>query len=725
MSVFSVNCIYIFQIHLGLYLNALPSYRYSGRLIMMLEQRALQLLDVLIRSDLITMDEIQDRMGLSRRQIDYDLEKINSWLMHYPKIQKLKRKGITIPPETKKYLMEKLSMVEGVDTPTSYTFTEMERITFIYFLLFTREDYTSLNHFVYSLDISRSTVLKDIRILEKRLMKFQICIMYDRMKGYSLQGDERNIRYFMIRLVISMLASPNGSSLLDWFMKQSQLLQVKDVYPVVQNLSKIWSIKFVEYKMHEFIYSFILILSRLKTSEKPPTIEENHHFQHYSEFALIEELLQHYQIDSKNEKNYFCAWILGLSVGNIQQITRDRTTLVNLVKGIIERFESLAGIRFTERKKVVSQVYMHFRPAYYRILFKLPIVNPLMEKVQKEYKELYKLVQETMKPFHAVFQNEIPSEEIAYLTIHFGSIINSTKEKHLSKKVAAIICPSGVGTSAIVYKELRSIFPEFKFLPPVEVEQFDSITKKVDILFSTVPITRFITQKTPFVIVNPIMTSLEKSNVIRNVYAQLGNPVLHQPSISTIIRTIEQYAEINDKPGLERSIYELFSNSKKERQEVSDPVLSEITSEKLIQLDVVAVDWEDAIRKAGQPLVNEAKVSPDYIQAMVDTAKESGPYMVISKHVALPHARPEAGSREISISITKLKNPICFGNEENDPVKYIFCLSAIDNETHLNAMAELVELLEGESFYRKIDEATKPKEIYDYILQFENQGELR
>ena len=56
-----------------------------------------------------------------------------------------------------------------------------------------------------------------------------------------------------------------------------------------------------------------------------------------------------------------------------------------------------------------------------------------------------------------------------------------------------------------------------------------------------------------------------------------------------------------------------------------------------------------------------------------------GPYIVITKHVALPHARPEAGALESAIGIATLKHPVKFGNKDNDPVKYLFCLSATDN----------------------------------------------
>lgn len=102
---------------------------------------------------------------------------------------------------------------------------------------------------------------------------------------------------------------------------------------------------------------------------------------------------------------------------------------------------------------------------------------------------------------------------------------------------------------------------------------------------------------------------------------------------------------------------------------------------------------------------------------------ENGPYIVITEHVALPHARPSAGAKELAISIATLETPINFGNKENDPVKYIFGLSALDNSTHLNAMSELVALLEDENFYHVLDHAKNGEEIIKYIENFKEGSE--
>lgn len=144
-------------------------------------------------------------------------------------------------------------------------------------------------------------------------------------------------------------------------------------------------------------------------------------------------------------------------------------------------------------------------------------------------------------------------------------------------------------------------------------------------------------------------------------------------------------------------------------------MLNKLTDLSLIQLNVEATDWQDAIRKAAAPLVEHGKVKPSYVDGIIEGVIENGPYIVITTHVALPHARPEAGAIESAIGITTLNEPVVFGNKDNDPVKYLFTLSATDNTKHLGALADLAGLFEKKDFFELLDSAKNAQEIMDYL----------
>lgn len=144
-------------------------------------------------------------------------------------------------------------------------------------------------------------------------------------------------------------------------------------------------------------------------------------------------------------------------------------------------------------------------------------------------------------------------------------------------------------------------------------------------------------------------------------------------------------------------------------------MLKDLLNEELILLNINASDWEDAIRKAAQPLVDEKKVTESYVDDIIVGVKNNGPYIVLTEHIALPHARPESGALESAIGVATLKTPVEFGNEANDPVKYLFTLSAKDSSQHLSALSELAGLFEDKGFFNLLDNSNNPKEIMEYI----------
>lgn len=143
--------------------------------------------------------------------------------------------------------------------------------------------------------------------------------------------------------------------------------------------------------------------------------------------------------------------------------------------------------------------------------------------------------------------------------------------------------------------------------------------------------------------------------------------------------------------------------------------------EEFIQLNIEAKDWEDAIRQSANPLLTGKMITAEYIDKIIEISKTIGPYIVITKHVALPHAPVENGALDAAMGITRLKIPVVSGNQANDPVKYLFCMSTKDSDSHLQSMAELVELLSDKGFYEMLAEAETPKEILTYIKAKEEE----
>ncbi len=138
-----------------------------------------------------------------------------------------------------------------------------------------------------------------------------------------------------------------------------------------------------------------------------------------------------------------------------------------------------------------------------------------------------------------------------------------------------------------------------------------------------------------------------------------------------------------------------------------------------VNLDINVDTWQEAVRECGKLLLKTDAITPEYIDAMIRTAEDFGPYYVIAKGIAMPHASPESGARKTALSLVRLSSPIEFGNPDNDPVRLVFGLAAVDHTNHIQALQVLAELIMNKEKMSQILTYQDARSVCEVISQFE------
>lgn len=150
-------------------------------------------------------------------------------------------------------------------------------------------------------------------------------------------------------------------------------------------------------------------------------------------------------------------------------------------------------------------------------------------------------------------------------------------------------------------------------------------------------------------------------------------------------------------------------------------MLSEVMKKEYIQLDVEVNSFKEAIVVSTEPLKKDGIVSEEYVDKILEIYDETGPYIVIIKNIALPHAPSENGAKEVALGFTRLKKPVASGHKTNDPVKYLFPLSAKDSQSHVELLSELAELLSSELFLDFLETVETAEDFIEYLKKFEGE----
>ena len=168
----------------------------------MIEKRSLYILKLIINNPNITIQEIQLKSNLTRRQVDYSIESINNWLIAngYSVIDKQIGGKLSFDNNVKAIIKDLLK--GNVD----YIFNEEERQKIIFFYLYLQYEEISLYNFVDILKVSRGTIAEDLKKVNRDLEPLGIEVKYSRQRGYRLIGEESKILYAMMYSIVEIIS---------------------------------------------------------------------------------------------------------------------------------------------------------------------------------------------------------------------------------------------------------------------------------------------------------------------------------------------------------------------------------------------------------------------------------------------------------------------------------------------------------------------------------------
>lgn len=162
--------------------------------------------------------------------------------------------------------------------------------------------------------------------------------------------------------------------------------------------------------------------------------------------------------------------------------------------------------------------------------------------------------------------------------------------------------------------------------------------------------------------------------------------------------------QLNQALGIEQKI-----TTKNAPQTSDNSPLFQLT-DKNIFLNLIAKTKEEAIRFAGQKLVENGYVDPAYIESMLEREKLTSTYL--GEFIAVPHGTIESKDSVINTGIVFCQYPsgVQFGDNKEDYAKIVIGIAARNNE-HLDVIAKLTNALDNPNTITKLTTTHSVKEV--------------
>lgn len=223
--------------------------------------RSKGILDELVNNPSITSMDLEKKFNLTRRQLGYSFDKINEWLMakNLPAIERT-RKGHFIIDQS---VFTRLSNEDQSIPVDTIILSEEQRVYLIILMLLSGEEELSLSHFTIEFDVSKNTILSDLKQVQIHLNDYDLVLHYSRKLGYVLAGKEFQIRKLLITVTYQLLHMPGGKSRVKK-LTRIQTGEINEFNKRIENVESKLNLKFTDEKMTTMPYILLLILRRIK-----------------------------------------------------------------------------------------------------------------------------------------------------------------------------------------------------------------------------------------------------------------------------------------------------------------------------------------------------------------------------------------------------------------------------------------------------------------------------
>ncbi|WP_432718792.1 BglG family transcription antiterminator [Pectinatus frisingensis] len=684
---------------------------------MALDQRCVHILIVLMNNSMKfkKVSELANDFKVSNRMIRYNLDDIDNFLKdsELPKLIRKPHVGVRFYAgegnNSKKEVV--LRYLSKLDT-YKYSLSSKERMYFILNDLIQQNNFITIDKLAKKISVSRSTIIKDLGNVIKWATEHNLKLVSIPRYGIRLIGNEKKVRRGAIELLIEIFdinQSVNSNKMLvqanyNFFNKIFDL-DISYIEKCIRKIENNFDLFFSDIAYSNIIMHIIIAIKRIQLGRDivMPKKELNSLID-TQEFkialTLADELEEYYCIKiPKDEIGYITIHFLGANKSNLtnNKVIKNLEKYEHIAKQIISNVSYYIGIDLTNDKQLLEGFMEHLQPTMYRIKHHLILKNPILSEIKIKYGYLFDIVKIAVSPLEEYLEKNILNEdEIGYLVLHFGASLERYRIDEIIKPDVLVVCGTGIGTAEILVSRLKRIF-NINIVGNVAYHQVENalLNNHVDLIVSTLPIQQ---NQIKSIVVHPLLIN-DDIEILKYEIQNICNNISNFNNIIQIVKTCLQRGDENISKKLSN-----YSNTVENEftKGVNQILLKDLLTKETIKLNVDVKNWEESVRIGGELLENINAIQASYTNAMINAVKELGPYMVIAPGIAMPHARPESGVKKVGMSFITLKEPVNFGNIENDPVYIVICLCATDQNTHLRALSDLVKLLNNEDNVKNI-----------------------
>lgn len=445
----------------------------------MLTKRQIKILESLINNnnEYYTSNQLAQQFNVSIRTIKSDLKEIKKYSETSDdfKIESLPSKGTRLIIHDENSL---LSSLNRLTRKVDYTNRDnIDRVNELIKKLIFSNTYISKYSMMESLYVSESTLYQTVNEAKQKLKDFNLNISYKTNHGYFIEGDEVDIRrYIMVNNLYF-----NNSIIINEDLAR--------IYNVIANSFVDNKYQINEKNLQNITMHVALTIQRVKDGNYV-NIKTTSSLKGTTEYRISENILNHflmmYNIDREhlqNETLLLTQTILGKTEYYINDSLQDQIN--DIINAFFIEIQSKFSINFCTNENLKLFLALHVVPMIYRIKSHTTLVNEMSTEIRQSFPIGYDIALDFSTKLSKIFDIHISEDELSYLTLYFNYGIENLNLGGKSRRIL-IFTNLRKSETILLKHKILSWFPnQISEITFVDSNNQDVDLSEYDAIFST------------------------------------------------------------------------------------------------------------------------------------------------------------------------------------------------------------------------------------------------
>ncbi|MCM3040649.1 PTS sugar transporter subunit IIA [Paenibacillus motobuensis] len=678
----------------------------------------------------LTVSFLASSFDVNERTIRNDLQGLDAWCRKQG-MQLCRKPNVGVWLETKGRIIHPETSPSSQDFHRQIVYSPDDRQKLMALELLLRNEAVLVKEFEFLLGISKSTALRDLETLERTWSNTPLQLVKRPNFGVLAVGEEREVRNALFRLLTdeSLMKIPVAQKYNDAVYRclkvegkqsgapESGKQRMLDVWLGLRRELERHGMRLTDEALATYALHMAIAAYRIRLGEQISLTDKQKERIRRQNFhpwlvQLLERMMPSQDPSWPEEEVLNMAVHLAASsmsewLENSQVLSEGETSLLAAaVHNMVEITERFLGLSFQGDGELYRGLANHLAPMIHRLRYGIaskPAAAPAEIDVKQAYQWIFYAARSGAKVVEELFDLSVPDSEVAHLSLYIGAAVERKKGSASSSGVrAVIVCGSGVGTSQMLEVRLMQEFPEIRVRATCSVFAIEKwLDGKTDLFLATVPFQlegATVIECSPFLDSKDVFAIRAWLTGGSSSFANLRDK-LTEEIVAAAAQLGLRHPRLSKEVG--QTIASYFANSEKTmthywKRSDQGKMLDDLLTKQTVLCHPDCSTWEDAVKTAGQLMEQTGAVDAEYTEAMMNGLRKHGPYMVVAPGVALLHARPQDGVKEVGMSLQIVPDGVAFGHPSRDPVRLVFAFGTTDSQSHLQALSRLMSLFNDE-----------------------------